>query len=390
MRAEKSRRPALPDPQEILDAAVALGDLPFATGLVGGPDGALWQGAAGEAAPGRPAAQDTVFQLFSMTKAVGAVAAAILVERGQAALDAPVGDAIPAFDALPVLDGWDGEAPRLRPQRTRATLRQLLSHRSGAAYDVWNGGMQRYRRLTGLPSPRSGRRAALAMPLAFDPGQGWAYGTGLDWTGQLIEAVDGRRIDAFCRDEIFAPLGMAETVFALTPALAPRLAAVRVREGAGFAIVEAPTLVEPEFHGLGHALIGTAPDYLRFLRMLLRGGELDGRRILSEAMVAELLANQIGARRLGVIPSVQPEASADVDFMPGAELTWSLLGLRNQADIPGRRAAGAQGWGGILNTHFWLDPARRRAGMLMTQLRPFADPRVTATLDAFERAAHGL
>ncbi len=158
-----------------------------------------------------------------MTKAVGAVAAAILVERGRLAPDAPVGAALPAFDALPVLDGWDGDTPRLRPQRTRATLRQLLSHQSGAAYDTWNAEMQRYRRLTGLPSPSTGRRAALTMPLAFDPGHGWAYGTGLDWTGLLIEAVDGRRIDAFCREEIFAPLGMDDTGFALTAALPPAL-----------------------------------------------------------------------------------------------------------------------------------------------------------------------
>ena len=186
------KEPTLADPQSILDAAVARGDLPFAVGLVGGPQGVLWQGAAGEAAPGRPAGPDTVFQLFSMTKAVGAVAAAILVERGRLALDAPVGGAIPAFDALPVLDGWDGDAPRLRPQRGRATLRQLLSHRSGAAYDTWNEGMQRYRRLTGLPSARSGRLAALAMPLAFDArrGLGLRHGARLDrarssrrWTG---------------------------------------------------------------------------------------------------------------------------------------------------------------------------------------------------------------
>ena len=363
---------------------MARGDLPFALGLVGGPGGPLWQGAAGDVRP------DTVFQLFSMTKAVGAVAAAILVERGQLSLDAPVGDTLPAFDALPVLDGWDGDTPRLRAQRSRATLRHLLTHRSGAAYDSRNVEMQRYRRLAGLPSPRTGKLAALTMPLAFDPGEGWAYGMGLDWTGLLIQAVDGRRIDAFCRDEIFAPLGMTETGFALTPALAPRLAAVFVRDDAGFAPSDAPTLIDPEFHGLGHGLIGTAPDYLRFLTMLIRGGELGGRRILAEATVAELTRNQIAPRRLGVLHSFQPEASADVDFRLGADLGWSLLGLRSDAPVPGRRAAGAQGWGGILNTLYWLDPARRRAGMLMTQLRPFTDPRVTATLDAFERATHDL
>lgn len=371
-------------PQSILDAAVSNGDMPFALGLAGGRDGPLWQGTAGAVRP------DSVFRLYSMTKAVGAVAAAILVERGRLGLDAPVRDVLPAFDALPVLGGWDGEAPVLRPQRSRATLRDLLTHRSGSAYDSWNGEMLRYRRISGLPSSRTGQLAALRMPLAFDPGTGWAYGMGLDWAGLMIEAVDGRRIDVFCREEIFAPLGMDETGFALPPELAPRLAGAFVREGAGFAPTEVPVLVDPEFHGLGHGLVGTAGDYLRFLTMLLRGGELDGRRVLAPGTVAELLAEQIAPRRLGVLPSFQPEASAAVDFRLGDGLGWSLLGLRCASEVPGRRAAGAQGWGGVLNTLYWLDPARGRAGMLMTQMRPFSDPRVVATLAAFERAVHDL
>lgn len=375
-------------PQSVLDAAVSRGDMPFALGLAGGADGPIWQGTAGAVRP------DSVFRLYSMTKAVGAFAAAVLVERGQLHLDAPVGDALPAFDALPVLDGWDGDAPILRPQRTRATLRHLLTHRSGAAYDSWNGEMLRYRRLTDLPSPRTGRLAALTMPLAFDPGTGWAYGMGIDWAGLLIQAVDGRRIDAFCRDEIFEPLGMHETGFALPPDLAPRLVGSFLRDGshggAGFVPTEVPVLVDPEFHGLGHGLIGTAGDYLRFLTMLLRGGELDGRRVLAPETVAELLAEQIAPRRLGVMPTFQPEASAAVDFRLGDGLGWSLLGLRCASEVPGRRTAGAQGWGGVLNTLYWLDPARGRAGMLMTQMRPFCDPRVVATLEAFERAVHDL
>ena len=280
-----------------------------------------------------------------MTKAVGAVAAAILVERGKLALDAPVGAAIPAFDALPVLDGWDGDTPRLRPQRTRATLRQLLSHRSGAAYDTWNQGVQRYRRRAGLPSPRSGRLAALTLPLAFDPGAGWAYGMGLDWTGLLIQAVDGRRIDVFCREEIFAPLGMVETGFELSPALAPRLAALRVRDGAGFAIVDAPTLVDPEFHGLGHGLIGTGPTTCASsacssaAASSTAGGSSPRRRWPSFSPTRSARGGS------GCCSSFQPAASADVDFRLGGGLTWSLLGLRCEDEIPGRRAAGAQGWG---------------------------------------------
>jgi CubicO group peptidase (beta-lactamase class C family) len=378
------------DPQSVLDRAVAAGDLPFAVALVGGPDGPLWEGAAGPAQPGVPAGQETVFRLFSMTKAVGAVAAAIFVDRGGFGLDDPVGAALPAFDALPVLDGWDGATPRLRPQRTRATLRHLLSHTSGAAYDVWHPEIDRFNRLENRPSPRTGLRGGLDVPLAFDPGTGWAYGTGLDWAGLLIEAVDGRRIDVFCDEEIFGPLGMAETVFEVPAPLMPRLAAVRQRAADGFAIVDAPPVSRPQFWGMGHALVGTGRDYLRFLRMLLNRGAFDGRRILSEPMVVELFANQIDARRLGPMPSFRPGSSAAVTRLGGVPTTQSLFAVRNEAAIPGRRAAGAQGWAGLLNTHFWLDPARGRGGMLLTQCRPFWDPRIVGVLEAFERSVHDL
>lgn len=366
------------DPQAILDRAVAEGDLPFAVALVAGPGGSVWQGASGEASPGRPAGPDTVLRLFSMTKAVGAVAAAILVERGRIGWDDPVGAAIPAFDALPVLD-IDG----LRPQRSRATLAQLLAHTSGAAYEIWHPGIARFNADARLPSPRSGIRAALDLPLAFDPGGGWAYGTGPDWAGLLIEAVDGRRIDAFVRDEILDPLGMADTVFEVPDRLRASLADLWRRTPEGLGRVDAPPVTRPEFWGMGHALTGTGRDYLRFLRMLLNRGALDGRRILSEPAATALLAPRTGP--LGPMPSCHPAASATVVRL--AASTHSLLGVRTAA-IPGRRGAGAQGWAGSSNTHWWLDPVRGRAGLFLTQLRPFWDARVMAALEAFERAVH--
>ena len=371
------------DPQAILDRAVAEGDLPFAVALVAAAGGTAWQGAAGDAAPGRPAGPDTVLRLFSMSKAVGAVAAAILVDRGRIGWDDPVGPAIPAFDALPVLDGRDGDAARLRPQRTRATLAQLLAHTSGAAYEIWHPGVARFNAGARLPSPRSGIRAALDLPLAFDPGAGWAYGTGPDWAGLLIEAVDGRRIDAFVRDEILDPLGMADTVFEVPDHLRARLAGVWLRTPEGLRRVDAPPVAHPEFWGMGHALTGPGRDYLRFLRMLLNHGTLDGQRILSKPAAAALLTPRTG--RLGPMPTCNPGASATVVRL--AASTHSLLGVRTAA-IPGRRGAGAQGWAGSSNTHWWLDPIRGRAGLFLTQLRPFWDPRVMAALEAFERAVH--
>lgn len=375
------------DPQALLDQAVARGDLPFAIGLVAGPGGVLWQGAAGAAQPGVPAGPGTVLRLFSMTKAVGAVAAAVLVERGGIGWDDPVGAALPAFDALPVLDGWDGDTPRLRPQRRRATLRHLVSHTSGAAYPTWNAELARLNADWRYPSPRGGRLLGLQLPLAFDPGTGWAYGTGLDWTGQLIEAVDGRRVDIFCRDEILDPLGMDETVFAVPDALLARLAGAWLRTDGETRPVAALPVQAPEFWGLGHCLTGTGQDYLRFLRMLLGGGTLDGVRVLAEASVAALLPAETGP--LGPMRSTDPAASADVGRI-GAAVSHSLLGNRLEVAIAGRRAAGAQSWAGLWNTHWWLDPARQRAGLFLTQLRPFWDARAMAAFEAFERAVHDL
>ena len=360
--------------------------MPFAIGLVAGPAGTLWQGAAGEARPGVPAGPDSVLRLFSMTKAVGAVAAAILVERGGFGWDDPVGAAIPAFDALPVLDGWDGDVPRLRPQRRRATLAQLLAHTSGAAYEVWHPEIARFNADGRLPSPRSGIRAALDLPLAFGPGSGWAYGTGLDWAGLLIEVVDGRRIDAFVAEENLGPLGMTDTAFEVPPALSARLADAFLRTPDGLRRLDAPPVSHPEFWGMGHALTGSGPDYLRFLRMLLNYGSLDGARLLSPASVDTLFAARTGP--LAAMPSFTPNASATVT-RPGP-MRHGLLATRAEAGIPGRRSAGTQSWGGLHNTHWWLDPARGRAGLFLTQMRPFWDPRVMAACEAFERAVHGL
>ena len=179
---------------------------------------------------------------------------------------------------------------------------------------------------------------------------------------------------------------MDETVFEVPRPIRDRFANAWVRTPDGLQSTDAPPVSHPEFWGLGHALTGTGPDYLRFLRMLLSCGTLDGNRVLSAVMVDALLAARTGP--LGPMPSLNPAASATViRFGPS---THSLLGVRNEAAIPGRRAAGAQGWAGLYNTHWWLDPGRGRAGLFLTQCRPFFDPRIIAAFDAFERAVHDL
>lgn len=374
---------------EILTRAVADRDAPFLVGAVASSDGLLWEGAAGWATSTAPAGPDTVFRLFSMTKAIGSACALILLDRGQLTLDTPVASVLPEFNEIQVLDSIGSDGPVLRPPRTTCTLRHLLTHTSGFAYATFCSKQAAYQQLPGAPDIHDGRVASLHYPLMFDPGEGFVYGISTDWVGRMVERIDGRRIDRFCQEEIFDPLRMSHTFFELG-ARADRLAAVKIRndDGRFEDTAYAPPPPNPEVYGIGYAVYGTAPDYLRFLQMVLRGGELDERRILSTHAVELLRENQMtpGAA-VGALPAVLDSAE-DVDFFPETRTTWTAAFLRNEADIPHRRSGGSLTWAGFLNTHYWIDPDRDIAAVLMTQLLPFNDRRFLQTYVDFERAVY--
>jgi methyl acetate hydrolase len=374
---------------DVLNAGVASGAAPGFVAMSGNAAGVKWSGAAGDRAPGQRMTEDTVFRIFSMTKAIGSTAAMILIDRGKLDANAPVDSILPDFAKIQVLEGFGGDTPKMRAPKSRATIRQLATHTSGLVYEFWNPDVPRWMAKTSHPSILSGMKASLFYPMVFDPGTRWDYGIGIDWLGQAVEAIDGRRIDKFCQEEIFNPLGMSSTAFECEGALAKRLASVSARGEDGkfapFALAPPP---HPEFYGMGHALYSTAGDYMRFMRMFLNQGALDGKRVLSEKGVATMLANHIGDLRVGKMTTVVPPVSADVDLFPGTPKTHSLGFLRVEKDVPGMRSAGTQGWAGVLNTHFWFDPAKDIAGTIMTQTLPFGEPRFLAVYEQFERAVY--
>ena len=373
----------------VIDEAVSRQDAPFLVAMTGRADGVTWSGAAGERSPGAAASVDTVFRIFSMTKAVGSTAAMILMDRGKLSPDATVESLVPEFGALKVLEGFGPDGPRLRDQRVKPTVRHLATHTSGLVYEFWNADMPRYMEATGHPTILSGLTASMNYPLLFDAGERWDYGIGIDWLGRVVEKVDGRRIDQFCREEIFDPLRMPDTRFEVEPHMASRLAAVGMRgEDGKFADFALAPPSNPEFYGMGHALYSTAPDYMRFLRMFLNKGALDGQRILSEAGLARMLENQIGSTPIPCLKTVAPPVTADAEFFPGTRKSHSMAFMRFEEDIPGMRHAGSQGWAGVLNSHYWWDPTANLAGLLMTQSLPFVEPRFASTYEAFERAAY--
>jgi methyl acetate hydrolase len=222
-----------------------------------------------------------------------------------------------------------------------------------------------------------------------DPGTRWGYGIGIDWLGQVVEKVDGRRIDQFCSEEIFEPLNMPDTGFEVSPAMKERLASVAARgEDGKLAPIDLAPPSQPEFYGMGHSLYSTAPDYMRFLRMFLNRGALDGKRVLSEAAVDRMLSDHMQGLTFEKMITAIPPVTADCDPFPDARRTHSFGFFHVEDDVPGMRSGGSQAWAGVLNTHFWFDPKKDVAALIMTQTLPFVEPRFTNTYGKFERAVY--
>jgi methyl acetate hydrolase len=335
---------------------------------------------------------NSVFRIASMTKAITAAAAMQLVERNQLSLDQPAQEILPFLAGTKVLEGFDAVGqPILRSPRGTITLRRLLTHTAGFVYDTWNENLHRYAELTGLPAARTGKLAALSAPLGFDPGERWEYGINIDIAGRMVEVVSGLDLETYFQRHIFGPLDMVDTSFIERPDWDNRLTAVHTRQPDGTLqpIVTPPgTNIDREFFPGGGGLYATARDYLRFLRALMNDGQLDGQRILRAETVALMRQNHMG--ELNVLPmrSAIPRLSNDVDLFPGMAKKWGLSFLINTEPGPAGRSPGSLAWAGLNNTYYWLDPVRKVAGVLMTQVLPFADPVVLEALDAFEHAVY--
>jgi methyl acetate hydrolase len=375
----------------VLRTAAARGDVPGVVALVATEEGIAYEGAFGVRRLPAAAAMtgDTIFRVASMIKPITSVAALQLVEQGKLSLDAPVPDIDPALGSAQVLDGFDAAgAPRLRAAKGPILLRQLLTHTSGFVYRLWDAKavkyLQAFERL-----PAKARESAPRTPLMFDPGERWQYGTGIDWVGRLVEATSGEPLDIYFRRHILDPLGMHDTAFVISEAQRAREASVHRRQEDG---ALNPQPAEPQrtpksFSG-GGGIYATAPDYLTFLRMLLRGGELDGMRILRADTVAAMGENQIGSVEAGILKTTTPALSRDIDFFPGISLKWGFGHMINMQAVRNGRSARSLTWGGLFNTYYWIDPAKRLAAVFMTQVLPFGDERALHVYRAFEAAVY--
>ena len=369
--------------EQLLHRAVDADTYSGVSAIVVDRDGVLCHVTAGDAA------RDTMFRLASMTKALATTGALQLVEQGRIDLDATVESILPQFGELQVLEGFDGDTPRLRAPRSKATIRQLATHTAGCGYFFLNEDLFRYGEQTGLPSPLSGLKASLVGPLARDPGTVWEYGVNTDWLGLVVEAVSGQTLDAYLAEHLFGPLGMADTTFSPTAEQRARLMPVRARtpEG-GLVALDLDLPPDPEWAAAGHGSYSTVTDYGRFIRAMLNDGELDGARILNADTVALAFTDQIaGVPMPELMKSADHTISNDVPSLPVPQ-GWGLGFHMVNVDLPGMRSAGTGDWAGIFNCYYWIDRSAGVGAAIMTQVLPFFDDAIVQSLLEFEQAVY--
>src|SRR6201989_3606212 len=333
---------------------------------------------------------DSVFWIASMTKAVTTAGALQLVGQGKLALDEPIGKLLPDLASPQVLEGFDakGEA-RLRPAKGAITLRHLMTHTAGFAYDMWNGDMVRYLEKTGVPSVTTCKNDALKTPLMSDPGTRWEYGTNIDFVGKAVEAASGKRLDAYLRDHLFTPLGMSDTGFKSGEAQRERLVGMHQRNADG-SLTPIPFELEqePEFHMGGGGLYGPAGDYLKFCQMILNKGKGNGNQVLKPETVATMGQNHIGELNMPKMTSAVAFATNDVDLYPDMVKKWGLSFLINTAKTPEGRSPGRLAWAGLAKPYYWIDPSRDVTGVILMQVLPFADKKCLEAFAGFETGVY--
>jgi methyl acetate hydrolase len=367
-------------------------EIPGVVAIAANSKEVIYQGAFGKRDLSKPDAMttDSVFWIASMTKAITAAGAMQLVEQGKLSLDAPIGKVLPDLASPQVLEGFDAKGePKLRPANKPITLRHLMTHTAGFCYNMWNGDMVKYLEKTGLPAVTTCKNDALKTPIMSDPGTRWEYGTNIDFVGKAVEAVSGKRLDAYLRDHLFAPLGMSDTGFKLGDSQRKRLVGMHARgEDGSLTPIPFEMEQEPEFYMGGGGLYGTAGDYIKFTRMILNKGNGNGNQVLKPETVATMGQNHIGEINMTKLFSAVPGATNDVDLYPDMVKKWGLSFLINTAKTPEGRSPGSLAWAGLANTYYWIDPSRDVTGVILMQLLPFADKKCLETFAGFERGVY--
>jgi CubicO group peptidase (beta-lactamase class C family) len=329
---------------------------------------------------GRAVEADTIWRIYSMTKPITSVAAMMLYEQGAFELTDPISRWLPEFAAPRVYTGGPASNPATVSATEPIRVWHLLTHTAGLTYAFHRVHVtDEIYRLGGfdLGSPPgldlAGCVAAWAsMPLAFEPGSEWLYSVATDVLGRLVEIWSGQPLEKYFANHIFSPLDMPDTGFVVPEAEAERLAALYaiapgLSEKVRYDALGKHATRTPRWMSGGGGLVSTSRDYLRFARMLLGGGALDGARLLSPRTVRYMCRNHLpGGADLATFgrPLASETRYDGVGFGLGLAVTIDPAASKTLSN------EGESYWGGMASTAFWIDPAEDLAIVFMTQLLP--------------------
>ncbi|KAH8759206.1 beta-lactamase class C [Hyaloscypha sp. PMI_1271] len=339
---------------------------------------------------------DSLLWIASLTKLVTSVACMIAVEKGLVTLDENVREIVPELEDLELLVGFEeGGTPRkpiLKKVTAPVSLRQLLSHQSGFAYDQLSPDLQEWSKYNKRTEwTMSGTMGGYTHPLIFEPGAGWVYGCGMDWAGRVVEIVSKQSLESFMQTHIFTPLGMDSTTFhpenMPTYALRQQTLAFRDRATGELGPGRNPWACPARDCCGGVGLYSTADDYAKLLASLLNPDS----SILPEKSIKEMFTGQLdNERNFNEIIHGKSRAHLGQTWPLGAKGTFGLGGSITLEDFEGRRAKGSMNWSGMPGLHAWVDRETGVAGLLTTQVLPPGDSMVTVCLLELERALYKI
>jgi len=363
--------------------------VPGVVAMVTDRKGNIYEGAAGvrDLSTNVPMTTDSVFAIFSTTKAITGTCVLQCVEEGLLDLDAPAKNYAPALGKLQVLDGFDDAGnPITRAPKRDVTTRMLMLHTAGFGYDFFNAQYNRLAEDHGQPSVITASRGSIETPLLFDPGDQWEYGTNIDWAGQVVEGVRGKRLGEVMKDHVFDPLGMSDIGFVMNPSMASRRATIHLRGQDGSLDPQTDLVLtqEPEVDMGGHGLYSTVGEYMKFIRMWLNDGDGANGRVLKKETVAMAVKNGLKDHQKVVALWLSNEA----EFFPGLKKSWSFTFMVNDEQAPTGRPANSIGWAGLANLYYWIDQKNGIGGFWATQILPFADASSFGGYIDFESTAY--
>jgi len=336
--------------------------------LVAAPDKVVHLAATGKAnvAADRPMRPDSIFWIASMSKPITATAVLMMRDEGKLSVEDPVETFLPEFKELRDANG----------KPVQVTVRHLLTHTSGLG-EALAAESRDVKDLAGLTP------IYVKKPVQFAPGSKWAYcQSGINTAARIVEVLSGLPFDRFVEQRLFGPLGMKDTTFHLSEEQLPRLAAAYRRSGEG-ELIETPIGLlqgksptsRDRYPAANAGLFSTAPDYARFCRMILNGGELDGRRYVKPESVALMTSLRTGDLKTGFTPG------------NGWGLGWCVV--RQPQGVTAALSPGTFGHGGAYGTQAWIDPTQKRVYILMVQRADFPNADASDVRKAFQEAAAG-